>query len=111
MNSFLNIFRTAFKTPEIRNKILFTALIFLAFRIFAHIPVAGVDVAQLKALFSQNQFLGLLDIFSGGTLANFSLMALGLNPYINASIIFQLAALVFPKIEELQKEGESGRQK
>lgn len=111
MNSFFSIFQTAFRTPEVRRKILFTALIFFAFRIFAHVPVAGVNVDQLKHLFSQNQFLGLLDIFSGGTLANFSIMALGLNPYINASIIFQLLGMVFPKLEELQKEGESGRRK
>ncbi|HUD44274.1 MAG TPA: preprotein translocase subunit SecY [Patescibacteria group bacterium] len=111
MNSFISIFQTAFKTPEVRKKILFTALIFLAFRIFAHVPVAGVNVAHLKNLFAQNQFLGLLDIFSGGTLANFSIMALGLNPYINSSIIFQLLGMVFPKLEELQKEGESGRRK
>ena len=111
MNSITSIFKTAFSTPEIRNKILFTAFIFLVFRIFAHIPVAGVNVAQLKSLFAQNQFLGLLDIFSGGTLANFSIMALGLNPYINASIILQLLMMVMPKLEELQKEGESGRRK
>jgi len=89
---------------------LFTAGIFVVFRIFAHIPVAGVNLAALKTLFSQNQFLGLLDIFSGGTLANFSIMALGLNPYINASIILQLLTMVFPKLEALSKEGESGRQ-
>ena len=65
----------------------------------------------LKQLFSSNQFLGLLDIFSGGTLANFSIMALGLNPYINATIILQLLQMVFPKLEELAKEGESGRTK
>lgn len=96
---------------EVRNKILFTAGIFVIFRIFAHIPVPGVDVAQLKALFASNQFLGLLDIFSGGTLANFSVMALGLNPYINASIILQLLTLIFPKLEQLSKEGDEGRQK
>jgi len=62
-------------------------------------------------LFSRNQFLGLLDIFSGGTLANFSVIALGLNPYINASIIFQLLTMVFPRLEELSKEGEYGREK
>lgn len=111
MNEFIRIIRSSFKTPEIRNKILFTAGIFLVFRIFAHIPVAGVDTAQLKNLFSQNQFLGLLDIFSGGTLANFSIMALGLNPYINASIIIQLLTMIFPKLEELSKEGEQGRKK
>ncbi len=111
MNEFFRIIRSSFTTPEIRRKILFTAGIFLVFRIFAHIPVAGVDVGQLRSLFSQNQFLGLLDIFSGGTLANFSLMALGLNPYINASIILQLLTMIFPKLEELQKEGDQGRKK
>lgn len=111
MKNIFSIFRNSFKTPEVRKKILFTALVFVVFRIFAHIPVPGVDVDQLKALFSSNQFLGLLDIFSGGTLANFSVMALGLNPYINSSIIFQLLTIVFPKLEQLQKEGEEGRQK
>ena len=111
MKNLLSIFRNSFKTPDVRSKILFTAAIFVVFRIFAHIPVPGVNVVQLKALFAQNQFLGLLDIFSGGTLANFSVMALGLNPYINASIILQLLTMVFPKLEELSKEGETGRQK
>src|SRR5258706_8302891 len=111
MNNFLTVFRNSFKAEDVRRKILFTALIFVIFRIFAHIPVAGVNVASLKSLFSQNQFLALLDVFSGGTLANFSVMALGLNPYINASIILQLLTMVFPKLEELQKEGEAGRQK
>ena len=111
MEKIFAIFRSSIQTKEVRNKILFTAGIFIVFRLFAHIPVAGVDVASLKQLFSDNQFLGLLDIFSGGTLANFSLMALGLNPYINASIILQLLGMVFPKLEELAKEGESGRQK
>lgn len=111
MENLLRLFRNSFKAPDVRKKLLFTAGILIIFRIFAHIPVSGVDLVQLKALFAQNQFLGLLDIFSGGTLANFSLMALGLNPYINASIIMNLGALVFPKLEELQKEGETGRQK
>ncbi len=111
MENLLRLFRNSFKAADVRKKILFTVGILVIFRIFAHIPVSGVDLTQLKALFAQNQFLGLLDIFSGGTLANFSVMALGLNPYINASIIMQLGTLVFPKLEELQKEGESGRQK
>jgi preprotein translocase subunit SecY len=111
MDKILAIFKNSVKSPDIRRKLLFTAGIFLVFRIFAHIPVSGVNLAQLKVLFSQNQFLGLLDIFSGGTLSNFSVMALGLNPYINASIILQLLTMIFPKLEELQKEGESGRQK
>ncbi|MBI2622603.1 MAG: preprotein translocase subunit SecY, partial [Candidatus Levybacteria bacterium] len=111
MNNIISVFRSAIKAEDVRRKLLFTAFIFLVFRIFAHIPVSGVDVVSLKRLFSQNQFLGLLDIFSGGTLANFSVMALGLNPYINASIILQLLTLVFPKLEALSKEGEQGRQK
>src|SRR5260221_1653676 len=111
MNNFLTIFKRAFSTEGIRKKIIFTALIFIAFRLFAHIPVAGVNTVSLKAFFAQNQFLGLLDIFSGGTLANFSVMALGLNPYINASIIFQLLTMVFPSIEAMAKEGEAGREK
>jgi preprotein translocase subunit SecY len=111
MNNFLSTLRNSFKSPEIRSKILFTLGIFFVFRFFAHVPVAGVDLAQLKNLFESNQFLGLLNIFSGGTLANFSIMALGLNPYINASIIIQLLTMVFPKLEELQKEGDAGRKK
>lgn len=111
MNNILAVFKNSVKSPEVRKKLLFTAAIFVIFRIFAHIPVSGVNIAQLKSLFAQNQFLSLLDIFSGGTLANFSVMALGLNPYINASIILQLLTMVFPKLEELSKEGESGRQK
>lgn len=101
----------AFKIPELRRKIIITFALVLIFRIIAHIPVGGVDLRQLQALFSSNQFLGLLDIFSGGTLANFSILSLGLNPYINASIIIQLLTMIFPSLEALQKEGEYGRQK
>lgn len=111
MNNLLSPLINSWKTPELRRKILLTAGIFVAFRLFAHIPIPAVDTHKLATLFSQNQFLGLLDIFSGGTLVNFSVMALGLNPYINASIILQLLTIVFPKLEELQKEGEYGREK
>ena len=111
MENLLRLFKNSFRASDVRRKILFTAFILIVFRVFAHIPVSGVDLVQLKALFAQNQLLGLLDIFSGGTLANFSVMALGLNPYINASIIMNLGALIFPKLEALQKEGETGRQK
>src|SRR5258706_15858096 len=111
MNNILSVFRNSWASPEVRRKLLFTAFILIVFRFFAHIPVSGVNLASLKTLFSQNQFLGLLDIFSGGTLANFSIMALGLNPYINASIILQLLTMVFPSLEELSIEGEAGSQK
>lgn len=111
MDKLLKPIINAFKTVDLRKKILFTALVFLVFRIFAHVPIPGVDLPKLKTLFSQSELLGLLDIFSGGTLVNFSVMAIGLNPYINASIIFQLLTMVFPKLEELSKEGEYGREK
>lgn len=101
----------AFKIEELRRKIFITILIVLISRLVAHIPVGGVDLEALQALFASNQFLGLLDIFSGGTLVNFSIISLGLNPYINASIIVQLLTMIFPKLEALSKEGEFGRQK
>ncbi len=100
-----------FADKTIRRKIIFTFFIFALFRVFAFLPVPAVNLVRLRELFSQSQFLSLLDIFSGGTLINFSVMALGLGPYINASIIIQLLTIVFPKLEELSKEGEFGRAK
>jgi preprotein translocase subunit SecY len=111
MNKILATIFNAWKIPELRKRILFTAFIFVIFRLAAHIPVPAVNITALKDLFARNQLLGLLDIFSGGTLANFSIMALGLNPYINSSIIFQLLTMAIPKLEALQKEGEYGRKK
>ncbi|HLD11343.1 MAG TPA: preprotein translocase subunit SecY [Patescibacteria group bacterium] len=111
MNSILDPIKNAWNIPDLRKKILFTAFVIMVFRLAAFIPVPGVDLTALKRLFNENELLSLLDIFSGGTLINFSIMAVGLNPYINASIIFQLLMIVFPKLEELSKEGESGRQK
>jgi preprotein translocase subunit SecY len=103
--------KAVFQTPELRRKIFFTGLIILVFRLLAHVPVPGVNVAALQALFAGNQFLSLLNIFAGGTLANFSLVAVGINPYITASIIVQLAGMVLPNIKEMQKEGEAGKAK
>lgn len=108
--NYLQLLTKVFNARDLRNKILFSALIFLIFRIFAYVPVPGVDTEAIKRLFATNQLLSLLDLFSGGTLANFSVMSLGLNPYINASIIMQLLQLVWPKLEALAKEGESGRE-
>ena len=110
MNLFAPIIN-AFKIKELRRKIFITVLIIIVTRIIAHIPVGGVDLEALRSLFASNQFLGLLDIFSGGTLVNFSIISLGLNPYINASIIMQLLTMIFPKLEALSKEGEYGRGK
>lgn len=111
LNRILNTIVSAWKVPELRRRIIFTAFIFVIFRLAAHIPVPAVDIKALQELFARSQLLGLLDIFSGGTLANFSIMALGLNPYINASIIFQLLTMVIPKLEALSKEGEYGYKK
>lgn len=101
--------RLLFQDPDLKRKLYFTFFIFFIFRIFAFLPVPVIDLVRLRLLFSQNQFLSLLNIFSGGTLINFSVMALGLNPYINASIILQLLTVVFPQLEQLSKEGEYGR--
>jgi preprotein translocase subunit SecY len=95
---------------ELRRKLLFTFLIFFVFRLFAHVPVPAVDLLRLKELFAGNQLLGLLNIFSGGTLSNFSVMAIGINPYITASIVMQLATMLIPKLKSLSKDGESGRE-
>lgn len=111
LKSIAHFFSRAVKSSDIRRKLIITAVILLVFRIFAHIPAAGIDRASLSALFLGSPLLSLLDVFSGGTLANFSIMALGLNPYINASIILQLLGYVIPALEELQKEGEYGQEK
>ncbi|MBL7036409.1 preprotein translocase subunit SecY [Candidatus Microgenomates bacterium] len=95
----------------LRKKVIITAGILLVFRLAGHIPAAGIEKESLQALFQGSPLLSLLDVFSGGTLANFSIMALGLNPYINASIILQLLGYVIPALEELQKEGEYGQEK
>jgi len=111
MKRILNTFSNIWKIPDLRKRLLFTAGVLVVFRLAAHIPVPGVDFLALRKLFAQSQLLGLLDIFSGGTLANFSIMALGVYPYVNASIIFQLLTMVSPRLESLTKEGEYGRQK
>jgi preprotein translocase subunit SecY len=98
----LSLYVQGLKTPILRKKLLYTLGILIAFRFIAHIPVPGVNVAMLRQFFNQNQLLSLLDIFSGGTLANFSITALGLSPYISASVMIQLLALVIPQLAELQ---------
>lgn len=109
--SIIRFFTKAAKTPSIRKKMIVTGVILIIYRLAAHIPAAGIDRTTLTALFAGSPLLSLLDIFSGGTLANFSILALGLNPYINASIIFQLLGYVVPSLGELQKEGEYGQEK
>ncbi|MBE7565443.1 preprotein translocase subunit SecY [Acidithiobacillus thiooxidans] len=101
------------KINELRNRILFLLGALLVFRIGAHIPVPGIDPAAMASFFNEQRgtILGMFNMFSGGALSRLTVFALGIMPYISASIIFQLAGSVFPKLEELKKEGESGRRK
>ncbi|OGY44399.1 MAG: preprotein translocase subunit SecY [Candidatus Buchananbacteria bacterium RIFCSPHIGHO2_02_FULL_40_13] len=107
----LNKIVQIWKINDLRKSILFVLAMLVIFRIAAHIPVPNVDVGALKNLFQNNQLLGLINVFSGGSMENFSVVMLGIAPYITASIIFQLLTMVIPKLEELSKEGEYGRQK
>ncbi|BBF64841.1 MULTISPECIES: preprotein translocase subunit SecY [Acidithiobacillus] len=101
------------KINELRNRILFLLGALLVFRVGAHIPVPGIDPAAMATFFNQQRgtILGMFNMFSGGALSRLTVFALGIMPYISASIIFQLAGSVFPKLEELKKEGEAGRRK
>ena len=109
----LEVFKNIFKIEELRNRILYSFAMLVVFRIGAHIPVPGIDSNALAAFFSANSkgILGNLDMFSGGALRNMTIFALGIMPYISASIIMQLLTAVFPHLERLSKEGEAGRKK
>jgi preprotein translocase subunit SecY len=100
----------AWRVPEIRRRVLFTAMILAVYRLGSWIPVPGVDSAAIEQYFSGQggTILGLLNIFSGGALSQFALFALGIMPYVTASIILQLMTVVIPRLEQLQKEGEGG---
>jgi preprotein translocase subunit SecY len=101
----------ALRIPELRRKLLFTLGLLLAFRVLASISIPGANPVALNDLFSGNSLLGLLNLFSGGGLQRFTIVALGLNPYINATIIMQLMTVVSVRLKELSKEGEIGRKK
>jgi preprotein translocase subunit SecY len=101
----------AFRVPELRRKILFTIGAVIFFRVLAHVAVPGADKVALDNLFKSNGLLPLIDLFSGGGLARFSITAMGVNPYINASIIMQLMTVVSERMKEMQKEGEYGRKR
>ncbi len=108
----LNFFREIYRIKELRHKVFFILIILIIFRILAAIPVPGIDIARLKSLMQNNQLIGLLNIFTGGSLDNFSLVMLGLGPYITATIILQLFTILSPRIKEMYyEEGEVGRQK
>lgn len=107
-----NKIKIILKDKAIRGKIIFVLAVLVLFRIGSSIPIPGVDHDKLNAFLSNNQFFGLLDIFSGGGLSNLSILMLGVAPYITASIIMQLFTMVFPKLKEMyQEDGEAGRQK
>ncbi|HYL08695.1 MAG TPA: preprotein translocase subunit SecY, partial [Candidatus Udaeobacter sp.] len=99
------------RLPELRNKILFTGGILIVFRLFANIAVPGASQTALGNLFNTQALLGLLDLFSGGGLSRFSVVAMGMNPYINATIIMQLMTVISERIKEISKEGEAGRRR
>jgi preprotein translocase subunit SecY len=101
----------ALRLPELRNKILFTGGLLIAFRLFANISIPNASTAALQQLFNSQALLGLLDLFSGGGLSNFSIVAMGVNPYINASIIMQLMTVISERVKEISKEGEQGRRR
>lgn len=101
----------AFRAPDIRRRILFILGMLIIVRMLAHVPVPGIDRDALGGVIGENSFLQLLNLFSGGGLQNFSLIALGVNPYINASIIMQLMTGVVPRLQQLSREGEYGRSK
>jgi len=110
----LRTIANAFSVAELRKKIAFTAAMLLLYRLGAYIPAPGIDISAVKDLesnFSGNSILGFLNLFSGGSLSRLSLFALGIMPYITASIILQLMTVVVPSLERLQKEGEVGQQK
>ena len=100
-----------FKYPQIKNKILYTLLIIFIYRLGTHIPIPGVDLIQVNNLFNNNDILGFFNLFSGGALSRFSILTLGILPFINASIIMQLLMIVWPSLKEMSEEGESGRKK
>jgi len=106
-------YQNMFRIPELKRRILFTALILLIYRLGGHIPTPGVDRAALASIFDRQtgSLMGLYDMFSGGNLRNATIFALGIMPYISASIIFQLLQAVVPFFEKLAKEGEEGRKK
>lgn len=96
---------------QLRNKIFFVLGLLVVFRLGSHIPVPGINAANLSRFLESNQLLGLINIFSGGNISNFSVLALGVAPYITASIIIQLLTMIIPQLEELSKEGEYGQRK
>lgn len=107
----LSALANIYRIPELRQKIIFTLIMFAIFRMGTHIPVPGVNPAVIEQLFQSGNLFGLLDLFSGGALSKFSIFAMSITPYINASIIIQLLTVVIPTLEQWSKEGQEGHKK
>ena len=107
----LDALSNIFKIPELRQRIIFTLIMFSVFRLGTHIPVPGVDPTAIEQLFNNGSLFGLLDLFSGGAFSKFSIFAMSITPYINASIIMQLLTVVIPTLEQWSKEGAEGHKK
>ena len=108
---FWETFKQIFTLPDLRKRILYAVSLLVIVRVLAHIPLPGVNIDELRNFFGRNQIFGLLNMFSGGSMQNFSVIMMGVGPYITSSIIFQLLGMVIPSLEELQKEGEAGQEK
>src|SRR5437660_3559777 len=113
MEKFFSAVQNMFKVPELRKRILFTLGLLAVYRLGAHVTAPGINSAQLAKVWADvaGTLLGVLDLFSGGNFQTISVFALGVTPYITASIIMQLMTTVFPQLKRLQEEGEAGRQK
>ena len=112
MNAFFEKVKAVLRDPMIRRRVIFTLVALALFQLLASIPIPGIDRARLASFFAQNEFLGLLNVFSGGGLSNLSIVMLGVSPFITASIIMNLLTMMSPKLKEMyQEEGEAGRKK
>jgi preprotein translocase subunit SecY len=108
---FLTKMQKFFSYPDLRKKVFAMLFLIIFIRVLAHIPLPGIDIQALKQFFNQNQLFGLLNMFSGGTMENFSIVLMGVGPYITASIVIQLLATIIPSLEALSKEGEQGERR
>ena len=114
MNKLIDVIKSIYKIKELRERILFTLMLLLVYRLGAQVVLPGVDSLALSDLSSRSDgggLLGILNAFTGGAFANASIFALGIMPYISASIVVQLMGVALPYLQKLQKEGESGRKK
>ncbi len=107
----MNFFTSLFKYKDLQQKIIFSLIMLFVYRLGSHIPITGIDISSLNSLISNNSLISFIDLFSGGSLSRFSIFALGILPYINASIIIQMMSFVLPELKSILEEGEAGRKK